>query len=75
MASFSLADLEKIHLALDMAQRFVRGETYHGDKPQMLLQEFNTLMKTVQQTRQQETYAMEDQHRLSSANVEDADYS
>ncbi|MFY0544629.1 hypothetical protein [Brevibacillus sp. H7] len=75
MVSFSLGDLEKIHLAIDMAQRFVRGETYHGDKPQMLLHEFDMLLEKVRDYRHDETYTMESEHNLSAAKTVDADHS
>jgi len=69
---FELSDLEKIHLALDMAQRFVRGEQYHGDKPQVLLQDFDRVMEKVRDLRHSETLAMENDHRLDDKTVMDA---
>ncbi len=74
MTRFELADLEKIHLAVDMARRFVRGESYHGDKPQVLLQEFDRLMQKVHDQRQSETFTMENDHHLGSNSVQDADH-
>jgi|GEM_PF-1142960 len=73
MTKFDLADLEKIHLAVDMAERFIRGESYHGDKPQVLLQEFDRLMEKVRDERHRATMQLEDDHRLASKTVEDAD--
>ncbi len=72
MVTFSLGELEKIHLALDMAGRFVRGEVYHGDKPDVLLQEFHTLLDKVRDSRGKETYTMESEHNLSAPSVVDA---
>lgn len=71
---FELADLEKLHLALDMAQRFIRGENYHGDKPQVLLQDFDRMLEKVRDLRHEATETMESSHRLSDASVQDADY-
>lgn len=71
MDSFTLGDWEKIHLAIDMAQRFIRGEVYHGNKPQVLLQEFDGLMEKVRDVRHAETYAMET-HSLLDGRVDDA---
>ncbi|GAA4717364.1 hypothetical protein [Brevibacillus fulvus] len=73
MTTFNLGDLEKIHLALDMAQRFVRGEKYHGDKPQVLLQEFDQIKEKVHGDRYRQTYAMEAGSLLRS-DVQDANY-
>lgn len=73
MESFQLGDLEKIHLAFDMAQRFVRGEQYHGDKPQVLLQDFDQMMEKVRDMRHKATSTMENSHRLIDTSVQDAD--
>lgn len=73
MASFDLGELEKLHLALDMAQRFVRGESYHGDKPQVLLQEFDRMMEKVRDFRHTETYSMERANGLDGGGVQDAE--
>jgi hypothetical protein len=59
MDSLTLGDWEKIHLAIDMAQRFIRGESYHGDKPQVLLQEFDSLLEKVRDVRHTATYLLE----------------
>ncbi|WP_139491344.1 hypothetical protein [Brevibacillus dissolubilis] len=72
MVTFELADLEKIHLALDMAQRFTRGEKYHGDKPQLLIQQFDQLMEKVRDARHVETYQMENDHMPDAKSVQDA---
>jgi len=69
---FSLADLEKIHLALDFAQRFVRGEQYHGDKPHVLLTDFDRVMEKVRDLRHEQTLAMENDNRLANKTVYDA---
>lgn len=73
MQSFTLGDLEKLHLALDMAARFVRGEKYHGDKPQVLLQDFERIMEKVRDLRRDITYARENRSLLSGHDVQDAD--
>ena len=74
MQQFELSDLEKIHLALDMAQRFVRGEEYHGDKPQVLLQDFDRMTEKVRDLRHEATETLENSHHLSDSTVQDADH-
>ncbi|WP_126425598.1 hypothetical protein [Brevibacillus marinus] len=74
MPLFDGSDLEKIHLALDMAQRYVRGEQYHGDQPQVLLQDFEQMKKRVQERRRELTQMVEQAHRLTAARPEDADF-
>jgi hypothetical protein len=72
MDCFTLGDWEKIHLAVDLAQRFIRGEVYHGDKPQVLLQEFDSLLEKIRDVRHAETYALEDRSLLDRS-VRDAE--
>ncbi|UFJ41580.1 hypothetical protein LOK74_03345 [Brevibacillus humidisoli] len=74
MSQFDLSDLEKIHLALDMAQRFVRGESYHGDKPKVLLLEFERIKERVHEKRRALTQSVENAHRLTDESVQDADF-
>lgn len=70
---FELSDLEKLHLALDMAQRFVRGEDYHGDKPQVLLQDFDRMLEKVRDLRHEATTALEASSHPLDSTVQDAD--
>ncbi|MBO8163746.1 MAG: hypothetical protein H0Z34_08555 [Brevibacillus sp.] len=74
MPLLQLGDLEKIDLALDMAQRFVRGESYHGDKPKVLLQDFEQLTQKVRDWRRELTQSLENSHRLTDKTVQDADH-
>lgn len=74
MPLFELSDLEKIHLALDLAQRYVRGEQYHGDKPQVLLHDFEKIKARVQERRRELTQAIEQTHGWTDAPPQDADF-
>ncbi|MGD8192266.1 hypothetical protein ACQCN2_20035 [Brevibacillus ginsengisoli] len=71
---FELSDLEKLHLALDMAQRFIRGEGYHGDKPQILLQDFDRMLEKIRDLRHEATEELEQFHHLIDTSVQDADH-
>lgn len=71
MEKFDMGDLEKIDLAVDMAQRFIRGEAYHGDKPQVLNQEFDRLTEKVRGYRRQATENRESNNWIGDKTVQD----